>query len=408
MPFIPGGLLFSGNPIVGVLQRQIEQMREEVLEAGPDVILANSEAAYVQYLVERYTLDVPELDMAGARQDVSEAYVPEHWPLEVNARAGGRMVLGTVYNLEIPYTGNKSFFYVRPNRYPTNHPTGFERDGHMIVPIAGGERMTIERVTEWFQSQPALIQQFLNLLREDALASAPTFLEAANIAVARRASKLRRDVEMRAAIPFPMKERAGAPRTYVAPTVKRRILPKLQRAVGVNAHPVLAEEHYQHILSVIELMTNVMERSPKAFATLKEEDIRVHYLVQLNGHYEGNATGETFNLEGKTDISIRDNAQVLFIAELKFWDGPRSLCDAIYQLLDYVTWRDTKTALVIFNRNADFSKVISAATNAMTKHPNYKSGPNESSGTRYRYVFTNRDDASREFSLTLLLFDVKA
>ena len=58
---------------------------------------------------------------------------------------------------------------------------------------------------------------------------------------------------------------------------------------------------------------------------MKEEDIRVHYLVQLNGHYEGNATGETFNLEGKTDISIRDNAQVLFIAELKFWDGPRSL-----------------------------------------------------------------------------------
>ena len=33
-----------------------------------------------------------------------------------------------------------------------------------------------------------------------------------------------------------------------------------------------------------------------------EEEIRNFFLIQLNGHYQGNATGETFNGVGKTDI----------------------------------------------------------------------------------------------------------
>ena len=32
-------------------------------------------------------------------------------------------------------------------------------------------------------------------------------------------------------------------------------------------------------------MATLMERSPKTFAKLKEEEIRDHFLLQLNGHY---------------------------------------------------------------------------------------------------------------------------
>jgi len=96
-------------------------------------------------------------------------------------------------------------------------------------------------------------------------------------------------------------------------------------------------------------MVTVIERSPSAFKNMQEEDIRQHFLVQLNGQYEGQATGETFNLEGKTDILIRVEGKNIFIAECKFWKGPESLKKAIDQLLDYTTWRDTKTAIVVFN-----------------------------------------------------------
>jgi hypothetical protein len=41
-------------------------------------------------------------------------------------------------------------------------------------------------------------------------------------------------------------------------------------------------------------------------------------LVQLNGQYEGQATGETFNFQGKTDILIRVDGQNIFVAECKY------------------------------------------------------------------------------------------
>ena len=83
-------------------------------------------------------------------------------------------------------------------------------------------------------------------------------------------------------------------------------------------------EEYDHILAVISNMAHVIERSPKMFKRMGEEELRQHFLVQLNGHYEGNATGETFNYNGKTDILIRERGKNIFVAECKIWDGPKS------------------------------------------------------------------------------------
>lgn len=52
-------------------------------------------------------------------------------------------------------------------------------------------------------------------------------------------------------------------------------------------------------------MVQVMELSPHVFHNMGEEDLRTHFLVQLNGAFKGQATGETFNFQGKTDILIR-------------------------------------------------------------------------------------------------------
>jgi hypothetical protein len=98
-------------------------------------------------------------------------------------------------------------------------------------------------------------------------------------------------------------------------------------------------------------MTLVMERSPAAFSHMEEEDIRQHVVVQLNGHYEGKATGETFNCEGKTDILIRHEGRNIFIAECKFWCGEKAFLETIDQVISYLSWRDTKAAVVIFNKN---------------------------------------------------------
>ena len=137
-----------------------------------------------------------------------------------------------------------------------------------------------------------------------------------------------------------------------------------------------------------------------------EEDIRQQFLVQLNGRFEGAATGETFNYEGKTDILVRVEGKNIFIAECKFWGGPKAYLETIDQLMGYLSWRDTKTAVVIFNRNKDFSNVLKSILETTETHPNKKKGPEKLGETRFRYTFSNPKDANRELVLTVITFDI--
>jgi hypothetical protein len=153
-------------------------------------------------------------------------------------------------------------------------------------------------------------------------------------------------------------------------------------------------------------MAFVMEKSPRAFKTLDEEDIRTHFLVQLNGQYEGQATGETFNFQGKTDIIVKENEKNIFIAECKFWHGKEEFIKTIDQLLRYATWRDTKTAIVVFNKNKDLTNVLKQIPPLVKKHPNFKRELQHPSETEFRFVLHHNDDKQREIFVAVLVFEV--
>lgn len=87
-----------------------------------------------------------------------------------------------------------------------------------------------------------------------------------------------------------------------------------------------------------------MERHPSTYAGKDEETLRDHFLMILDTHFES-VTGETFNRNGKTDILIRHEKSNVFVGECKFWRSEKSLIKTIDQLLDYLTWRDSKAAV---------------------------------------------------------------
>lgn len=153
-------------------------------------------------------------------------------------------------------------------------------------------------------------------------------------------------------------------------------------------------------------MVRVMELSPHEFHEIGEEALRSHFLVQLNGAYKGLATGETFNFQGKTDILIRVDGKNVFIGECKFWKGTKALLETISQLLSYLSWRDTKAAVLVFNRNIDFSAVLAKIKDGVPKHPNYKRDEGAPDESTFRYVFAQPNDASREMILTVPAFDI--
>jgi hypothetical protein len=177
-------------------------------------------------------------------------------------------------------------------------------------------------------------------------------------------------------------------------------LPSSERKVSLD------EASYQEILTIIENMTLVMERSPNSFRTLGEEDLRQHYLVQLNGKYKGAATGETFNYVGKTDILIRIDGRNAFIGECKFWRGEKVLLETVDQVLSYLSWRDTKAAVIVFNRTKQLTPVLAKVRAALDAHPKKVGQVKIESDTRFRYKFSLPGDEDREVDLTVMVFAI--
>ena len=82
------------------------------------------------------------------------------------------------------------------------------------------------------------------------------------------------------------------------------------------------------------------------------------------------------------------------------------LTETIDQLLGYSSWRDTKVAVLVFNRNKSLSKVLESVQATTSSHSNCKRVIGPQSETSFRYVFSHLNDANREMTVTVMVFDV--
>ena len=148
------------------------------------------------------------------------------------------------------------------------------------------------------------------------------------------------------------------------------------------------------------------ERLPP-YAMHNEEDLRNIILAQLNGHFEGDAVGEVFRGRGKTDICIEQENRAAFIGECKLWTGPASLTDALDQLLGYLTWRDSKASLIVFNSgNKNFSKILEALPDTVENHRlRVDNLPCEETG-EWRVLMRSEEDVGRRVTVHIFVFDL--
>lgn len=76
----------------------------------------------------------------------------------------------------------------------------------------------------------------------------------------------------------------------------------------------------------------------------------------------------------------------------------------IDQLLGYLTWRDTKSSVIIFVKQKDFSAVIEKVKNETSQHSNFLSFVNQSDENWFNYRFHLNGDRNREVRLAVQLF----
>ena len=400
--------LFGNGDLYAVLEHQKGQVKAKVQELKPDYLLNVNEQELAASIVSEMTLAVPVI-----REDEIHIAVHEEAQVDVShdqMRAiygrGPFYVTGNKTVIAVPFDGDAAFFKIKPSTYNFNPPRG-RIEGEEIHLTYIKADQDAEALRQEYQRDVNNIKQYLQWHHDSVNAHNAQLPALVQIEIANRKKTLIGNSQMVASLGLPIKKRAGVATTYAVPVKQQK--PRIERpkaSPAAKPEPALSTQDYDSILAIAKNMVAVMERSPKAFETMGEEDIRSHFLVQLNGQYEGQATGETFNFDGKTDILIRAEGRNVFIAECKFWKGEKEFLKTIDQLLSYLSWRDTKTAVFVFNRNAKFSEVLATVKAAVPKHACFTRELGVVDETTFKYVFHQPNDAARELTLAVMAFDI--
>lgn len=361
------------------------------------------------HIDEKYRIDVPILheDQIVVDHQETPIDVSRDFDRSIVDRTHPFHVAGTLIKVTVPFSGDPQAFKIRTAIFTTVLPRANVTRHNLTIEIRGTDLQSHAVKAEIDKTLGEIRQCLVSLGNRVSLFN-DQIRQIAHQRISRRRQKLLSDQDLVASLGFRLRERTDAPRTFTVPDVRRRVRPTMPAASTkpYRPEPALNYDDYEHILTVMSNMALVMERSPAAFSEMKEDDLRFHFLVQLNGHYEGQASGETFNYEGKTDILIRTDGKNIFIAECKYWSGAKNFSATIDQILGYLSWRDTKAAVIVFCRNKSFSRVLDTISDTIKEHENVKRQIWENGEGRFRYVFAHRDDRNREMILTVLAFHV--
>lgn len=403
---------FSDGDVSSTFEGVKKSIRAEIDSLSNDYVLNAAPSELEAFYVQKGTIDPLVLHSEGLyieKQNATKIDVSHDF-----MRGGygdGRPILvpGTTLRIAIPFDGDPKLWRIRASTFSlSGYPDIEVANGVVVLPVTFlDDSADSESLRRQIDHDVESLSDAVAYLAKDVSEHNSALQQLVATTITRKRDKALAATSAVAALGIPIK-RADSQPSYAVPA-KRRPSPVSRPAVATGKYepePVLAEAEYAHILKVMRSMALVVERNPRTFSSLDEESIRDHFLLQLNGHYDGGATGETFNAAGKTDILIRSGNRNAFVAECKIWRGAKQFNAAIDQLLTYLTWRDSKTALLVFNKNRDSTAVTEKMHEAVLARPEYQKLVSRDPSGDARYVLVKPDEPGREIILTTQLYDI--
>ena len=312
------------------------------------------------------------------------------------------------YVFAVPFTGDASWFEIRPSRYSYSVPRGNVHARELRISILLEANETGIDLKRKIDEAVLELTAWVENLRIDIEAFNAELPRLIRLHLEDRRLELERLSDIRREIAVPIRQRPDISSFAPVPLTRKRPPKPLQTtATPFAPEPALVDAHYSQILESLQNMSEAIERSPTTYAGLSENDIRNILLVSLNDSYRGTVTAETFSKGGKADIFVTENGKCIFIAECKIWKGPASLTGAIDQLLGYTTWRNTKTAVLLFNKNKGITEVLEKIVPTVEAHSHFKRTTSKGAEQSvFRFVIANKDHPDRELQLAVLVFDI--
>lgn len=372
-------------------------------------ILNANETEYIAYVESAYSVAIPVPDFEAVTVDTYEDDVPSEYFLSSFHVEPGKAYRMEIFQFFIPCMGDVSCLQYTPsNLIFSGATTDFYLKGNeLVIDLINftGKHEDIRR--EYDQQLYTFKGMYDCLVKNMEMFNEGIANEARNEFRNRR-SKILAKNQILTSLGVPLRRKEGVTNTFAVPKPQLRqkiVVKPIVNATGFKPEPTLDDSSYLDILKIINDVGKNFERMPSVYKGKEEEHLRDHIVLTLDPNFElGSASGETFNRTGKTDIQLRYDSTVVFIAECKFWHGEKSYLATIDQLLNYLTWRDTKAAVIIFVRQKDFTGILSKIGDYSISHRNYLSTRSKLDENWFNFRFHLNDDRNRELSLAVQLF----
>lgn len=390
---MPSIKLFAQIPGHAFFDSVLESIAKEIKGKQQDYILNVDSSEWEEYFINKYSYLPLSI---YPNKIVVEFNTKRSRPVEQYGRQFEREEFE--FNLLIPYTGSSFLFQVQPSTYvmrtanvevPTSdsgniiarittheqNPELFDREKNSLLSLIELNIGHMNKDIESFNKRIAPHYRSVLHSEIERIKKERSFFEAINV-------KIDKDTEQ----------------LFQAPVISKKKIPEptlddnsARRYIKV---PTFPDNLYSDILHVIYSFYKNVEKKPSIYQSKDEEGLRDYLLPLIETRYTGStATGETINKDGKTDILLKyQDGTNLFVAECKFWKGEVQLHETINQLFDrYLTWRDSKVAILFFVKNKDFSAVLSTIRASIQKHPYFfrENGSRGESSFSYLFHFPN-------------------
>jgi len=407
-------LLFYREGALSNALRNWEGRIKEYVDCLPaDRVNGVSDDDLVAHVVDKFHIEPLTLheDRAYTEHAEDEVDVSQDFNRAVIDRDQPCMVKANRITLRVPFTGESALVKYRPSSYSSSPPRGHvehhgEQGSQLVLSRALPADQDEREFNRWIENELDCVRRLVATARQDVEAFNARLEQQARSAVVARRQQLERQNALLGNLKIPLKRSTDAPTPLPLP--KRRLRP-LPPARAVEQQYQIGEDDYGFILKILRHQSRSFEQTPGAYRKLSEEELRDVLLSSLNTHFEGDAAGERFRRKGKTDICIEHANRAAFVAECKAWSGAKGLGEAIDQLLGYLTWRDCRTGLILFNKSVKgFKGIQDAMAEHLRGHARFVRLVDAGQPGEWRAAFRAIDDDARLIVVHVFLVDLHA
>jgi hypothetical protein len=403
-------LIFSQGRVTEELARINNKINSEIEYLSEDYVLNVNIEEYALHISDRFEINTPEILFDEAYADSYEADIPaERFGRSYHVERG-KTYKKEIIQYFIPVNGSIGYLRYAPASSFTSGGGG----GNFSI---ASNTIVVELIN--FQNDPKIIKQEIDCEVNGVKTNYNTLLKDINsfndsiksyviAEIEKRKKKILNSKNLLSQLGVPLRKRDTTAQTFTTPNPAKRkkihVKPRVAEK-GFTPEPTLDFKEYIEILKLINDVGKNFERLPSTYKDKGEEDLRDHIIMTLDPNFElGSATGETFNKTGKSDILLKYDSSIIFIAECKFWSGQKNYLGTISQLLNYMTWRETKASVIVFVDQKDFTSVLQKVQAHTEEHSNFLGYVNNSDENWFNYRFHLNGDKNREIKLAVQLF----